>query len=66
MPKATVYYGGFLIERRDFAVAVKLFVDVETAAHRLLGVMRKDPKDKHLSRLFECFSGLRKIRMVLF
>ncbi|OAG04197.1 HET-domain-containing protein [Paraphaeosphaeria sporulosa] len=56
--EATVYCGEHSIGWRDFAVAVELFVEVETATHRLSEVMRKDSRDKHVPGLFEYVSAL--------
>lgn len=56
--EATVYCGPHSIGWKDFAVAVELFVEVETATHRLSEVMRKDSKDKHVPGLFEYVSAL--------
>lgn len=56
--EATVYCGEHSIGWRDFAVAVELFVEVETATHRLSEVMRKDSRDKHVLGLFEHVSAL--------
>jgi hypothetical protein len=42
----------------DFAVAVELFVEVETATHRLSEVMKKDPQFYHVPGWFEYVSAL--------
>lgn len=56
--EAIVYCGQHSIGWRDFAVAVELFVEVETATHRLSEVMRQDSKEKHVPGLFEYVSAL--------
>jgi hypothetical protein len=56
--EAEVYCGQHSIGWRDFAVAVELFVEVETATHRLSEVMRRDSRDKHVPGLFEYVSAL--------
>ncbi|OCL14441.1 HET-domain-containing protein [Glonium stellatum] len=56
--KAVIYCGVDKISWREFAVAVELFVEVETATHRLSEVMRKDPKFYHVPGWFEYVSAL--------
>lgn len=56
--KAIVYCGGDKIAWKKFAVAVELFVEVETATHRLSEVMKKDPKFYHVPGWFEYVSAL--------
>lgn len=56
--KAIVYCGGDKISWKKFAVAVELFVEVETATHRLSEVMKKDPKFYHVPGWFEYVSAL--------
>ncbi|KAF1980523.1 HET-domain-containing protein [Bimuria novae-zelandiae CBS 107.79] len=56
--EATVYCGQHSIGWKDFAVAVELFVEVETATHRLSEVMRKNTRDEHVPDLFEHVSAL--------
>ncbi|PSN74563.1 hypothetical protein BS50DRAFT_627870 [Corynespora cassiicola Philippines] len=46
------------ISSSKFAVAVELFVEVETATHRLSEVMKKSQRDKHVPGLFEHVSAL--------
>jgi len=41
--KAVMYCGSDKISWKKFAVAVELFVEVETATHRLSEVMKMDP-----------------------
>jgi hypothetical protein len=43
---------------KDFAVAVELFVEVETATHRLSEVMKKDKQDSFVPGWFEHVSAL--------
>ena len=56
--KAVIYCGADRISWRKFAVAVELFVEVETATHRLSEVMKKDPKFYHVPGWFEYVSAL--------
>jgi hypothetical protein len=56
--KAMIYCGSDKIPWKDFAVAVELFVEVETATHRLSEVMKKDPKYYHVPGWFEYVSAL--------
>lgn len=56
--KATVYCGRDHIAWKDFAVAVELFVEVETATHRLSEIMQKDEKLRHTPGRFEYVSEL--------
>jgi hypothetical protein len=46
--RARIYCGKESIPWRKFAIAVELFVEVETATHRLSEVMKKDPKYYHV------------------
>lgn len=55
---ATIYCGNDEIPWTNFAVAVELFVEVETATHRLSEVMRKDEKFGHVPQWFEHVSEL--------
>ncbi|KAK7749917.1 hypothetical protein SLS53_000499 [Cytospora paraplurivora] len=55
---ATIYCGNDSIPWENFAVAVELFVEVETATHRLSEVMRKDEKFGHVPQWFEHVSEL--------
>lgn len=55
---ATIYCGNDKIPWTNFAVAVELFVEVETATHRLSEVMRKDEKFGHVPQWFEHVSEL--------
>jgi hypothetical protein len=45
---AIIYCGRDKISWNKFAIAVELFVEVETATHRLSEVMKKDPKYYHV------------------
>ncbi|KAF7514603.1 hypothetical protein G7054_g15168 [Neopestalotiopsis clavispora] len=56
--QATVYCGTQSISWKDFAIAVELFVEVETATHRLSEVMQKDEKFRHVPGWFEYVSEL--------
>ncbi|KAH8656698.1 heterokaryon incompatibility protein-domain-containing protein [Tricladium varicosporioides] len=56
--KAKVYCGPDSIPWKEFAVAVELFVEVETATHRLSEVMQKDEKYQHVPAYFEYVSEL--------
>ena len=56
--KAVVYCGGDMLSWKKFAVAVELFVEVETATHRLSEVMKMDPKFYHVPGWFEYVSAL--------
>lgn len=47
-----------MLSWKKFAVAVELFVEVETATHRLSEVMKKDPKFYHVPGWFEYVSAL--------
>jgi hypothetical protein len=53
-----VYCGSEKISWKKFAVAVELFVEVETATHRLSEVMKKDPRFYHVPGWFEYVSAL--------
>lgn len=55
---ATIYCGNDQIPWENFAVAVELFVEVETATHRLSEVMRKDETFGHVPQWFEHVSEL--------
>ncbi|ROW15353.1 hypothetical protein VPNG_02351 [Cytospora leucostoma] len=55
---ATIYCGTDDIPWENFAVAVELFVEVETATHRLSEVMRKDETFGHVPQWFEHVSEL--------
>lgn len=55
---AVIYCGKDKISWSKFAVAVELFVEVETATHRLSEVMKKDPKYYHVPGWFEYVSAL--------
>jgi hypothetical protein len=56
--RAQIYCGPFSIPWKEFAVAVELFVEVETATHRLSEVMWKDKKYQHVPGMFEYVSEL--------
>lgn len=55
---ALIYCGKDTIPWKDFADAVQLFVEVETATHRLSEVMKKDPQFYHVPGWFEYVSAL--------
>ena len=55
---AMIYCGTDMIPWNQFAVAVELFVEVETATHRLSEVMKKDPQYYHIPGWFEYVSAL--------
>ncbi|KAI1108244.1 heterokaryon incompatibility protein-domain-containing protein [Nemania sp. NC0429] len=56
--KARIYCGPDSIAWKEFAVAVELFVEVETASHRLSEIMQKDEKFRHIPNWFEHISEL--------
>ncbi|KAH6672878.1 heterokaryon incompatibility protein-domain-containing protein [Halenospora varia] len=56
--KATIHCGADSLDWKDFAIAVELFVEVETATHRLSEVMKKDPEYYHVPGWFEYVSEL--------
>ncbi|KAK8060052.1 hypothetical protein PG996_009982 [Apiospora saccharicola] len=56
--EAQVYCGPDEIPWKDFAVAVELFVEVETATHRLSEVIQKDERFYHVPGWFEYVSHL--------
>ncbi|KAI0166475.1 heterokaryon incompatibility protein-domain-containing protein [Xylariaceae sp. FL1272] len=56
--QAIVYCGKDWIPWKEFAVAVELFVEVETATHRLSEIMQKDEKFRHVPGWFEYVSEL--------
>ncbi|KAF2994455.1 hypothetical protein E8E14_002076 [Neopestalotiopsis sp. 37M] len=56
--EAEVYCGKDSIPWKEFAVAVELFVEVETATHRLSEIMQKDEKFRHVPGWFEYVSEL--------
>jgi hypothetical protein len=55
---ATVYCGQDQLPWKNFAVAVELFVEVETATHRLSEVMLKEEAFNHVPGWFEHVSEL--------
>ena len=55
---ATVYCGSHRVPWKSFAVAVELFVEVETATHRLSDVMKPSEKFRHVPGWFEYVSEL--------
>ncbi|KAH7357098.1 heterokaryon incompatibility protein-domain-containing protein [Rhexocercosporidium sp. MPI-PUGE-AT-0058] len=55
---AMVYCGPYSVPWKSFAVAVELFVEVETATHRLSEVMKRDEKFRHVPGWFEYVSEL--------
>jgi hypothetical protein len=56
--KALLYCGGDKISWNKFSVAVELFVEVETATHRLSEVMKKDRTFHHIPGWFDYVSQL--------
>ncbi|KAK8064464.1 hypothetical protein PG994_007102 [Apiospora phragmitis] len=56
--QATVYCGNDSMPWKDFAIAVELFVEVETATHRLSEIMQNDEKFRHVPNWFEHVSEL--------
>ncbi|KAH7076619.1 heterokaryon incompatibility protein-domain-containing protein [Paraphoma chrysanthemicola] len=56
--KAELWCGPDSMPWKEFAVAVELFVEVESATHRLSEVMRKDEKFQHVPGWFEHVSEL--------
>ncbi|KAF7558406.1 hypothetical protein G7046_g5753 [Stylonectria norvegica] len=55
---AVIHCGPDQIPWNDFCVAVELFVEVETATHRLSEVIKKDPKFYHVPGWFDYVSAL--------
>jgi hypothetical protein len=53
-----IYCGNDRISWKKFAIAVELFVEVETATHRLSEVMRKDRQDQYIPSYFDYVSAL--------
>jgi hypothetical protein len=56
--EAKIYCGTAKIAWKDFAVAVELFVEVETATHRLSEVIQKDERFYRVPNWFEYVSEL--------
>lgn len=56
--KALLYCGRDNISWNKFSLAMELFVEVETATHRLLEVMKKDQTFYHISGWFDSVSQL--------
>ncbi|KAI4712549.1 hypothetical protein J4E89_002817 [Alternaria sp. Ai002NY15] len=56
--KAEIWCGPDSMPWKEFAVAVELFVEVETATHRLSEVMQKDVQFRHVPGWFEYVSEL--------
>ncbi|KAH8745623.1 heterokaryon incompatibility protein-domain-containing protein [Hyaloscypha finlandica] len=56
--KATIHCGNDTLDWKHFAIAVELFVEVETATHRLSEVMKKDLEYYHVPGWFEYVSEL--------
>lgn len=57
-PKACVYCGPDELEWRELAIAVELFVEVETVTHRLSELLRNDAKSNVAPNWFEHISEL--------
>ncbi|KAI4915052.1 hypothetical protein J4E90_005089 [Alternaria incomplexa] len=53
-----IYCGRDRISWKKFAVAVELFVEVETATHRLSEVMKKDRQYQYIPSVFDYVSAL--------
>ena len=62
--EATIYCGRRQLPWKDFADAVQLMVEVETATHRLSEVIQKDPNFYHVPRWFDNVSALGASRML--
>lgn len=56
--RAQIHCGPYSIPWKEFAIAVELFVEVETDTHRLSDVMWKDKKFHHIPGMFEYISAL--------
>ncbi|KAJ4392345.1 hypothetical protein N0V93_005971 [Gnomoniopsis smithogilvyi] len=56
--KATIYCGPDKIEWRELAIAIELFVEVESATHRLSELMKKDDRFNVIPNWFEHISEL--------
>jgi hypothetical protein len=56
--KPIIYCGNDRISWKKFAVAVELFVEVETATHRLSEVMKKDRQNQYIPSYFDYVSAL--------
>ncbi|KAK7703391.1 hypothetical protein SLS64_009060 [Diaporthe eres] len=56
--KATIHCGLQSMSWKEFAIAVELFVEVETATHRLSEIMQRDAKSQHVPGWFEYVSAL--------
>ncbi|KAL1599606.1 hypothetical protein SLS60_007409 [Paraconiothyrium brasiliense] len=56
--KAEIWCGPDSMPWKEFAVAVELFVEVESATHRLSEVMQKDVQFRHVPGWFEYVSQL--------
>ena len=63
--RTVVYCGSDKISWKKFAIAVELFVEVETATHRLSEVMKKDARFDHVPGWFEYVSALGASLLVL-
>jgi hypothetical protein len=56
--KPLIYCGQSKISWKKFAIAVELFVEIETATHRLSEVMEKDQQYQYVPSYFEFVSAL--------
>lgn len=56
--KPIIYCGNDRISWKKFAIAVELFVEVETATHRLSEVMKKDRQYQYIPSYFDYVSAL--------
>ncbi|KAK7983293.1 carbohydrate-binding module family 18 protein [Apiospora arundinis] len=63
--QAKVYCGGDSITWKDFAIAVELFIEVETANHRLSETMQADDAFRLAPKWFEYMSELGASLLVL-
>lgn len=56
--KPIIYCGNDRISWKKFAIAVELFVEVETATHRLSEVMKKKQQNEYIPAYFDYVSAL--------
>jgi hypothetical protein len=61
---ATIYCGRDELSWRKFSDAVSLFVEIESATHRMSEVMKKDAKRNHVPRYFGDVAYERAARLV--
>jgi len=60
-PNAVIICGKEVISWKAFTEAIQLFIEVETATHRISDVMKKDPKYYHIPGWFEYVSALERV-----